>query len=379
MPDQFVIFRSSQYIGTRKEFFILPSVISYHREGKIVLGKPLPEKIIKMDDWLKFFGLWLAEGWTSKKGYQLGIAQNKKRVRKDIREILSRLPFKFRENKDVFVCDDKQLWSYLRPLGDSLNKYIPREYMDFNNGQLELLYYHMFLGDGNQSRKTRIYYTSSKRLADDVQELLLKIGKVGIIKERNRKGGKIGDREFKELHVSYEVIERVEKTVSWIDKRDTEIIDYEGLVYCVEVPNHILYVKKNEKPFWCGNTLMFWSETNEIFKTTLLKLKEKLKSSGYVGYIDINSIANAKGIYPLEITSRFGYPTISIQIEGVAEPWGEFFYSLARKEKTDLKVKREFQIGVVVAVPPFHMTTRKNLLFTETCQYYLKIIRKEFT
>ncbi len=107
-------------------------------------------------------------------------------------------------------------------------------------------------------------------------------------------------------------------------------------------------------------TLMFWSETTEIFKTTLLKLKEKLKNSGYIGYIDINSIANAKGIHPLEITSRFGYPTISIQIEGVAEPWGEFFYSLARKEKMDLKVKRGFQIGVVVAVPPFPYDDQKE-------------------
>lgn len=107
-------------------------------------------------------------------------------------------------------------------------------------------------------------------------------------------------------------------------------------------------------------TLMFWSETTEIFKTTLLKLKEKLKNSGYIGYIDINSIANAKGIHPLEITSRFGYPTISIQIEGVAEPWGEFFYGLARKEKMDLKVKRGFQIGVVVAVPPFPYDDQKE-------------------
>lgn len=107
-------------------------------------------------------------------------------------------------------------------------------------------------------------------------------------------------------------------------------------------------------------TLMFWSDANEIFKNTLLKLKEKLKNSGYVGYIDINCIANAKGIYPLEITSRFGYPTISIQMEGVVTPWGEFLYSLVRKEKPDLKVRSGFQIGVVVAVPPFPFDDKKE-------------------
>lgn len=100
-------------------------------------------------------------------------------------------------------------------------------------------------------------------------------------------------------------------------------------------------------------TLMFWSPSNDIFQTTLLKLKDKLKNSGYQGYIDINCIANAKGVYPLEITSRFGYPTISVQIEGVITPWGEFLYNLARKDNNELKVSRGFQVGVVVAVPPF--------------------------
>ena len=107
-------------------------------------------------------------------------------------------------------------------------------------------------------------------------------------------------------------------------------------------------------------TLMFWSDANELFRNTLLKLKDKLKDSGYVGYIDINCIVNAKGIYPLELTSRFGYPTISIQMEGVASLWGEFLYRLASKEKAELKTKNGFQIGVVVAVPPFPYDDKKE-------------------
>lgn len=100
-------------------------------------------------------------------------------------------------------------------------------------------------------------------------------------------------------------------------------------------------------------TLMFWSGYNEIFKTTLLKFREKLKNSGYVGYIDINCIANSKGIYPLEITSRFGYPTISIQLEGIVSPVGEFLYKISKKEYCELKCSKGFQIGVIIAVPPF--------------------------
>jgi phosphoribosylamine--glycine ligase len=100
-------------------------------------------------------------------------------------------------------------------------------------------------------------------------------------------------------------------------------------------------------------TLMFWSQPNNLFHVTLEKMLEKLRESKYVGYIDINCVANAKGIYPLEFTARFGYPTISIQMEGVTSPWGEFLYALAKGDKFDLKTKNGFQVGVVVAVPPF--------------------------
>jgi ribonucleoside-triphosphate reductase len=30
---------------------------------------------------------------------------------------------------------------------------------------------------------------------------------------------------------------------------------YEGKVYCLEVPNHTLYVRRNGKPTWCGNSI----------------------------------------------------------------------------------------------------------------------------
>lgn len=100
-------------------------------------------------------------------------------------------------------------------------------------------------------------------------------------------------------------------------------------------------------------TLMFWCEQSTIFNETLAKMQSRLAEVHYVGYIDINCIANAKGIYPLEFTSRFGYPTISIQMEGITSPWGDFFHSLARGLQYDVKWKKGFQVGVVLAVPPF--------------------------
>ena len=100
-------------------------------------------------------------------------------------------------------------------------------------------------------------------------------------------------------------------------------------------------------------TSMFWSPPNEVFKRTLGKMKEKLASSGYVGYIDINCIANSNGIYPLEFTSRFGFPHISIAMEGVLSQWGEFLHAIASGQNYNLRTKKGFQVGVVIGVPPF--------------------------
>ena len=108
-------------------------------------------------------------------------------------------------------------------------------------------------------------------------------------------------------------------------------------------------------------TLVYWSGPNTIFKTTLEKMKEEIKKSAYVGYIDINCIANGRGIYPLEFTCRFGYPIISIQMEGVISEWGEFLYKIAKGENYDLKTKKGFQIGIVCAVPPFPFDDKSEM------------------
>src|SRR5271170_6823718 len=100
-------------------------------------------------------------------------------------------------------------------------------------------------------------------------------------------------------------------------------------------------------------TSMFWAEPNRLFNQTLLKMEPKLAEEGYVGYIDLNCIVNNHGIYPLEFTSRFGYPTISIQQAGMITPIGQFFWDLANGNDPKLKVRSGFQIGVRIVVPPF--------------------------
>lgn len=100
-------------------------------------------------------------------------------------------------------------------------------------------------------------------------------------------------------------------------------------------------------------TLMFWSRPNTLFNSTLEKMKPSLAESGYAGYVDINCIATGKGIYPLEFTTRFGFPTIQIQLEGILMPAGEWLCKLAQGESFELKTKRGFQVGVRIMVPTY--------------------------
>jgi phosphoribosylamine---glycine ligase len=107
-------------------------------------------------------------------------------------------------------------------------------------------------------------------------------------------------------------------------------------------------------------TTMFWSEPTRVFNATLKKMESRLREEHYVGYIDVNCIVNSNGIYPLEFTARFGYPTISIQQEGMLTPMGEFLYRLAEGSLTTFKTRSGFQVGVRIVVPPFPFTDRET-------------------
>ncbi|MFA5051450.1 MAG: phosphoribosylamine--glycine ligase [Patescibacteria group bacterium] len=100
-------------------------------------------------------------------------------------------------------------------------------------------------------------------------------------------------------------------------------------------------------------TLMYWSTPNNLFREILLPMLSALRASRYVGYIDINCIVNSRGIYPLEFTCRFGYPTIHIQLEGIEMPVGELLFRMANGENFEIDTKRGFQLGIRLLLPTY--------------------------
>jgi phosphoribosylamine--glycine ligase len=107
-------------------------------------------------------------------------------------------------------------------------------------------------------------------------------------------------------------------------------------------------------------TSMFWAGRNRLFRDTLGRLESWLGDEGYVGSIDLNCIVNDSGVYPLEFTPRFGYPTIVLQEESFESPTGEFFYDLAHGNDPHLEVHRGYQVAFRVVLPPFPFDDEKT-------------------
>ena len=100
-------------------------------------------------------------------------------------------------------------------------------------------------------------------------------------------------------------------------------------------------------------TIVTYRGAEIIFERTLKQLETKLKQSGYCGYINLNMIANAEGLWPLEFTSRFGYPGYSICGALQLDSWETLFQKLLQKSSLHISTSAGFAAGVVLNVPPY--------------------------
>lgn len=102
-------------------------------------------------------------------------------------------------------------------------------------------------------------------------------------------------------------------------------------------------------------TVVTYERSQTFFDLTLGKLEPLLRQEGYQGYINLNTMVNAEGVWPLEFTCRFGYPGSAILQSLQQSSWGEIFEAVL-EDGDQFETRQGFSVGVVVTVPPFPYT-----------------------
>jgi len=210
-------------------------------------SKSSPKKEIDLDIWLKFFGWWVTEGYTYDAGggnYWIGISQTSEDNIEYLREmkyLVDEMGYNYFESNGKIKFLDKQLFSYLSQFGKSPERFLPGWMKNLSQERLRILVDTMMKGDGSKDEK--IFYTTSKRLADDFQEILLKSGLTGSIG--------VDDRKSKDRPL-YRVTVADSKDV--LVSKKPKLVPYDGFVYDLTVPeHHIIMTRRNGKITWSGN------------------------------------------------------------------------------------------------------------------------------
>lgn len=252
--ENLIFKKNCNWIGQNYDFFELK------RTNKDSL-------FIPMNEWLDFFGFWIAEGCTytflqkqKYKSFVSSFSQKDELIIQHYCNLLNNWGIKTsycRKKTGQYEAStyDKNLFNYLKQFGKSINKFIPEEIKNLSTDKLIILMNSIELGDGSSARKC--IYTISNKLKDDLIEIILKIGKIPYACISNKKNsisainGKKIIRKNNLFSISYK--EKSKETFIKFDK-NSKWIDYNDKVYCVEVENNVIYVERNGRMFWCGNS-----------------------------------------------------------------------------------------------------------------------------
>jgi hypothetical protein len=192
------------------------------------------EKPLDTESWLWFFGIWIGWGWSCVGDDSCQVEILTCEGFKDMLEIVcQKLGYNLKYKDDISYITDEHLSLYLSEYN---NKRLPLWAWNLSSEQAKILTRAIMLTSANGKK----YFTSFTQLVDDFQRLCLHAG---------WSCNKINEKEF-------EITENHAKVNYQLDKKDQieEIKQYKGKVYCIQVPSHVFYVRRNGKGCWTGNS-----------------------------------------------------------------------------------------------------------------------------
>jgi phosphoribosylamine--glycine ligase len=100
-------------------------------------------------------------------------------------------------------------------------------------------------------------------------------------------------------------------------------------------------------------TIVTYDRTARFHALTLGRMEGLLREHGYCGYINLNTIVNEQGIWPLEFTCRFGYPGYAILDALQRTSWSSLFHAMITRSRDRFDTVPGFAAGIVLTTPPF--------------------------
>ena len=225
----------------------------------------------KMDDWIPLLGMFIADGYCHNNNiYITAIKERKVNYNKNLLQKLN-INYTYSTDGKYIISGSRypEIGKELSKLSvGALHKHLPHYVWNLSQRQSILLLEALLEGDGsNMTYKGETFHrygTISLQLANDITRLALHCGWSGIVKISEEPNGiarigkrNLGSRAGQEVsitqrHTYYKVSIITKQNQPWINKKQNEtneekLIDYEGKVYCVEMPSsHTYYMRESE-------------------------------------------------------------------------------------------------------------------------------------
>ena len=226
---------------------------------------------LNMDLFLEWFGYWISDGWVCENKnseYRIEVCLCIQKDRDRFTELSKGLGYNVYSSSDhtkLFITN-KQLAQYLFIYSNgAINKSLPDWVWNLSERQSRILIKGLIAGDGTVMKNgVERFFTSSIVLADQFQRLCLHAGWSANKKKIYDAGTKFvikgkhtqANADFWGLTVNkHKNTPMVNHGHVKEQKIQTEgLIPFTGKVYCIQVPSHIFYVRRNGKPVWTGNS-----------------------------------------------------------------------------------------------------------------------------
>jgi C1A family cysteine protease len=236
------------------ETFTLPGVDHEHKPQREPLTLP-------MRVWLRFLGIYLAEGTVLQEigRYKIQLAASKTREKEFIRRVLSDMGQHFLELKDRFTFENRRLYETMEALGlkgvYAPEKFVPEFVFHQSATNIRELLLGHWMGDGSEQDGVRSHHTSSNRLANDLERLIFLSGDEASWTSRAQTMSVMTDGRIIEAgHDMHRISVKARKNLSIEMKEQIFSDHYSGTVYCAEVPtHHTLVTRRHGKILISGN------------------------------------------------------------------------------------------------------------------------------